>query len=93
MELGQRAVARGKVLWRKDGHNRFAMNNLVRIQDGLAYIGFSGPMNRETLLKRIENISNRRHEYATEDAWVRNLNASKEALAMLDSLRPQENQS
>jgi len=22
MELGQRAVARGKVLWRKDGHNR-----------------------------------------------------------------------
>ena len=80
-------TARDNVSWEGGLNMTVAVNQAycVRIERGLAYIGNVGPMNRETLLSRIENISKRRHEYVTEEAWRKDLNSSTMALDMLDS--------
>ena len=80
-------MTRISVSWEGGLNMTVAVNQAycVRIERGLAYIGNVGPMNRETLLSRSENISKRRHEYVTEEAWRKDLNSSTMALDMLDS--------
>ena len=62
----------------------------VQIKGGLVYIGQGGPLNRESLVTRIENIRNRRNEYATENAWRLMLGQSIYALALLDATTKKE---
>lgn len=61
--------------------------NTIRIVNGLAYIGNTGPLNTKSLQLRIKNIQEQRHQYATEEAWLRVLTDSQDALSMLEAAK------